>query len=299
VAEGGTYLGGTDFILQGPDRFSLAPGRFLTNERIQKPKERGDFGLSARWKPTWLEGTFGAYYRVFDERTPTISLNVAGGTYRAVYPENAKLYGVSYATSIGGVSTGVELVHRRKTALNSSIADGASEGARGNTWHALFNGVTVLGPSNIWDQLTLTGELAYSRWDKVTSGQQYFLDCARRPAGDQGVQTGCVTKDAWQGFVRVSPSWAAVWPGWDIAANASLLIGLKGNSAVLGGGNKKAGSYSLGTTFTYNQRHDFSIAYNGYLATREVNPATGLIRVSNGSQIQDRGWISLTYKGSF
>jgi hypothetical protein len=299
VAEGGTYLGGTDFILRGPDRFSLAPGRFLANQGIEKPRERGDFGLSARWKPTWLDGTVGAYYRVFDERSPTISLNVAGGTYRAVYPENAKLVGLSYATSIGGMSTGVELVHRRRTALNSSITDGAPEGARGNTWHALFNTVAVVGPNKLWDQLTVTGELAYSRLSKVTSGQQYFLDCAKRPAGDQGAETGCVTKDAWQAFLRVSPSWAAVWPGWDVSALASLSLGLKGNSAVLGGGNEKAGSYSLGMTFTYNQRHDFSIAYNDYLATREVNPATGLIRVSNGSQIQDRGWLSLTYKGSF
>lgn len=299
VAEGGTYLGGTDFILRGPDRFSLAPGRFLTNQGIAKPKQSGDFGVNTRWSPNWAGGTFGAYFRVFDERNPTISLNVPAGTYRAVYPENARLYGLSYSTTIGGVSTGLELVRREKTALNSSITDGASEGARGNTWHVLLNGVKIFGPTSFWDQLTLTGELAYSRWDKVTSGQQYFLDCSKRPAGDQSPGTGCVTRDAWQTFLRVSPTWVAVWPGWDVSALAGLTLGLKGNSAVLGGGNQKAGSYTLGVTFTYNQKHDFTLAYNGYLATRDVNPATGMIRVSNGSQIQDRGWVVFTYKGSF
>lgn len=299
VAEGGTYLGGTDFILQGPDRFSPAPGRFLINQGIDKPKKQGDFGISARWSPGWANGTLGAYFREFDERSPTISLNLANGTYRAVYPENARLYGLSYATNIGGVSTGMELVRREKTALNSSITNGASEGARGDTWHALFNGVAVVGPTSLWDQLSLTGELAYSRWDKVTSGKQYFLDCDKRPAGDRGADTGCVTKDNWQVFLRATPQWTAVWPGWDISATAGLSYGLKGNSAVLGGGNEKAGSYTLGATFTYNQRHDFTIAYNDYLATHDVNPATGLIRVSNGSQIQDRGWVVFTYKGSF
>jgi hypothetical protein len=299
AAEGGTYLGGTDFILRGPDRFSLAPGRFLTNGGVSKPKQSGDFGASARWTPAWAGGTLGAYYRMFDERSPTISLNVASGTYRAVYPQNAHLMGLSYTTSIAGMSTGAELVYRRRTALNSNITDGANEGARGNTMHLLLNGVAVLQANSIWDQLTLTGEFAYSRWDKVTSGQKYFNDCRLRPAGDQGAETGCVTKDAMQLFLRATSSWTAVWPGWDVAANASLSIGLKGNGAVLGGGNKKAGSYSVGTTFTYNQRHDFILAYNDYLATRQANPATGAIRVSNGSQIQDRGWLSLTYKGSF
>jgi hypothetical protein len=298
IAEGGTYLGGTDFVLQGPDRFSVAPGRFLINQHLSDPKNSGDFGVSARWSPSWANGTIGAYYRMFDERNPTISLNLAQGTYRAVYPENARLYGLSYGTSVGGVSLGSELVRRERTALNSTITNGASEGARGDTWHALFNAVATLGPSKLWDQLTLTGELAYSRWDKVTSGAQYFLDCANRPLGDRGVETGCVTKDSWQTFLRASPSWVAVWPGWDVAALASLSLGLSGNSAVLGGGNKGVGSYSLGATFTYNQKHDFTIAYNDYLATHQLTP-TGQIRVSNGSQIQDRGWISLTYKGSF
>jgi hypothetical protein len=96
----------------------------------------------------------------------------------------------------------------------------------------------------------------------------------------------------------VSPSWVGVVPGWDVAALASLSLGLHGNSAVLGGGNYRAGSFSLGATFTYNQRHDFSIAYNDYLATNQTT-AAGVIRVSNGSQIQDRGWVALTYKGSF
>jgi len=298
VAEGGTYLGGTDFILQGPDRFSLSPAITLTNRGVDRPKNSGNWGFSARWTPSWLDGTLGAYVREFDERSPTISLNIADRSYRAVYPENARLYGVSLATSIAGVSTGFEIVHREKTALNSSITDGAAAGARGKTWHALANAVAVAGPNKLWDQLTVTGELAYSYLEKVTSGEQYFLGCYKRAAGDQDANTGCVTRDAWQGFLRISPSWVAVWPGWDISGLASISAGLHGNSAVLGGGNYRAGSYSLGATFTYNQRHDFSIAFNDYLATNQAT-AAGTIRVSNGSQIQDRGWVVFTYKGSF
>lgn len=298
LAEGGTYLGGTDFVLQGPDRFSASPALTLRNAGIVKPKERGDWGLSARWSPAAIDGTLGVYVRRFDERLPTVSLNPAGGRYSVVYPENAMLYGLSYATSLAGLSTGFEIVHRDKTALNSQIQNGAAEGARGKTWHALANAVAIVGPNAVWDQLTVIGELAFSHLHKVTSGEQYFAGCYRRPAADQGKETGCSTRNAVQGFLRVSPSWVGVMPGWDVAALASLSLGLHGNSAVLGGGNYRAGSFSLGATFTYNQRHDFSIAYNDYLATNQTT-AAGVIRVSNGSQIQDRGWVALTYKGSF
>lgn len=298
LAEGGTYLGGTDFILQGPDRFSAAPGLFLVNTGVKKASDSGDFGVSARWSPDWLDGTAGMYYREFSERSPTVSLNLANRTYQAVYPEKAKLYGMSMSKNLGGVSAGAELIYRQNTALNGTISDGAIEGARGNTAHALFNAVTVLPRNSLWSQASLIGELAYSRWNTVNSGQKYFNGCSSRPVGDQGAETGCVTKDAWQAFVRFSPSWTAVAPGVDVAAFASLLVGLKGNSAVLGGGNKKAGSYGIGATLTYNQQHDFTLAYYDYLATNSAK-ADGTIRVSNGSQIQDRGWLSLTYKGSF
>lgn len=299
LPEGGTYLGSTDFILQGPDRFSVAPGVFFINEGIDKPKKNGDYGLSARWSPAWANGTLGVYFREFDERSPSISINPTARTYRAVYAENARLYGLSYATSIAGVSTGFELVRRERTALNGTITNGSSDMPRGNTWHALVNGIAVIGPTSVWDQLTLIGELAYSRWDKVTSGEAFFNRCSNRPAGDRGAETGCVTKDATQIFLRATPQWTAVWPGWDVSALASVSYGLKGNGATFGGGNEKAGSYTLGLTATYNQRHDFTIAYNDYLATHDVNPATGQIRVSNGSQLQDRGWVVFTYKGSF
>lgn len=299
IAEGGTYLGGTDFSLQGPERYVAAPTLTLVNTGIVKPKDQGDWGLSARWSPSWADGTIGFYARRFDERLPTFSLNMAAGTYRFLYTENAMLYGASYSTSLAGVSTGFEIVHRQKTALNSVIANNPSlEGARGKTWHALFNAVAVAGPNSIWEQLTVVGELAYSYLQKVTSGESFFQGCYLRPANDQGTETGCSTRSALQGFLRVSPSWTSVAPGWDVSAQASLALGLRGNSAVLGGGNFRAGSYGIGATLTYNQRHDFSIAYNDYLATNSTNP-NGTIRVSNGSQIQDRGWVALTYKGSF
>ncbi|WP_020655264.1 DUF1302 domain-containing protein [Massilia niastensis] len=299
LAEGGTYLAGTDFLLRGPDKFSLAPGVDLLNQRLVEPKKRGDWGVAARYNVEAIGATVGAYYRVFDERSPTVSLNVANRTYAAIYPENTKLYGLSLAKNIEGVSVGAELVYREKTALASTISDGAREGARGNTWHGLVNAVTLFGQTGMFDSASLTAELAFSSLDKVTSGQQYFNGCVRPGLPERDKRTGCATTSSAQGTIRFSPTWTAVRVGWDVGATAAVTVGLKGNSAVLGGGNYKAGSYTIGATLTYNQQHDFTIAYNDYLATRRTDPVTGLISASNGSQLQDRGWITFGYKGSF
>lgn len=314
VPEGGTFLGASDPMVRGPDRYPVGGPLFFSNNGLVRADDKGEWGINARWQPEFLGGgdTLGFYYREFSERTPTISSKVTSpppalsGYYRFVYPENAKLYGVSLSKNIGGVSVGVELVRRVKTALNagSLVNDGADEGARGKTTHLLLNGVYLGGATSLWDTSVFTAELAYSRWNKVTSGQKYFNTCDIRPATFNGAGDGCVTKEAWQAFINFGPQWVSVRPGWDLTAGASYMVGIKGNSAVLGGGGEGAGSWGLKLTATYNTKHDFTIAYNGYLATYQKNAAgtmrlLGSTPMSNGAQIQDRDWIAFTYKGSF
>jgi hypothetical protein len=65
---------------------------------------------------------------------------------------------------------------------------------------------------------------------------------------------------------------------------------------VLAGGNMGAGSYSAGFGLDYVQRWRFDLKYVGYIATHNVSPTTGLVTTSNGSQIQDRGWVAFTAK---
>lgn len=300
LPQGGTYLGSSDALMQGPNRVPLAfGGPFLNNLGVVKAKNSGEWGLNARWSPDWVDGTLGLYAREFSERSPTGILDVAGRTIQWVFPEKAKLYGVSLSKSFGGLSTGMEVVQRHNTVLGSGSGVTNRGGAPiGDTTHVLFNAVALPGPTAIWDYASITAELAYSRWDKVTKNEPGFSDCNHRATNDRGAETGCITKDAWQGVLRVNPQWVAVLPGWDVQALGSYSVGLKGNSAVLGGGNYRAGSYTASVTFTYNQRHDFTIAYNDYLATYRSNNGT-TIAVNNGSLLQDRGWLSLTYKGSF
>lgn len=297
LPEGGTYLAGTDFILQGPDRFSLAPGLFLSNRGVVKAKSTGDWGLSARWRPGWLNGTLGFYARQFDERAPWVSLNVAAGTYSARYAENAKLFGMSLSKSVAGMSIGAELVYRRNTALNSSIANGSPVGARGDSYHLLLNGIQSFGGTPLWDGASLIAEVGFNHLDKIRSGAQFYAPCSARPVAQQDASYGCATRNSSQVFLRFTPQWIGVVPGWDIELPLSLLAGVRGNSSIIGGSNEKVGSFSVGTTATYNTKHFFTLAYNDYLATNKTT--NGALTASNGAQIQDRGWISFTYKTAF
>jgi len=298
LAQGGTYLASTDFLLQGPDQFSAAPGVNLINGKIVKA-DAAEYGLSARYKADAIGATVGAYYRVFNERSPSLSLDIPNRIYHIIYPEQTKLFGLSLAKNIGGVSVGAELVRRDDTVLASSLGNGSRAAARGNTWHGLVNAVTVFGQNRVFDGASLTAELAYAKLDKITQNAAAFNGCVRPGLATRDEETGCASASNWQGTIRFSPTWTAVRIGWDLGATASVTYGLKGNGAVLGGGNYKGGSWTVGSTLTYNQQHDFTLAYSDYLATKRNNPVTGLIQFSNGSQLQDRGWLSFTYKGSF
>lgn len=300
MPEGGTYLGFSDFLFRGPDQGQFG-ALVLRNAGRDKPKSAGDWGLSLRWSPDWLNGTLGFYAREFDERNSWVSVRAAEGVYKQVYAENARLYGMSLSKNIAGISTGMELVLRENTALalGSGFTGDASDGPRGNTFHVLLNGVKQYGDSPVWSSASLSAELAYIHLASVTSGEQYLKRVGDACVG--GVINGCITRDAYQGVLRFSPTWVGVAPGIDLSAMGSLSYGLRGNSAVVGDTtrNQDAGNYTVSSTLTYNSDQEFSLAYNGYLAKYKTSPSTGAVQYANGQQLSDRGWLVFTYKTSF
>ena len=292
LTQGGTFLASSDILLDGPD--SMNGG--LRNKGVRKASNAGDWGVSARYFYEPLNTTFGAYYREFTERSPWVSTNAAEGTYEFIYPENAKLFGLSASKLIGSASVGMELVHRKNTALNSTLSNGSHDVARGDTYHVLINAVQNFGPSSLWSSASLTGEVAFAHLDKVTKNESNFNGLCSDRGWD--VERGCATRNVSQATIRFSPTWTAIAEGWDLGFDTAITYGLHGNGAMSGGGNEKAGSYSFGPKLTYNANHEFKLNYIDYLATKKNNPAGGVL-YSNGSQLQDRGWLSFTYTGQF
>ncbi len=78
LPESGSYLGFYDFGFQGGETFKLGALGVARRGPDAEPDQRGDFGLSARWSPAWLDGTVGAYYRQTSDLLPQLALRLAG-----------------------------------------------------------------------------------------------------------------------------------------------------------------------------------------------------------------------------
>jgi hypothetical protein len=304
LPEGGTYYGAADFLFQGPNKFSLAPGFAINNAPGVIPdKKRGNFGVNMKWSPTWLDGTLGVYYRKFDDRTPwsTPQINaVPGGFYRVAYARDTELYGIGVNKNLGRVAFAAELSQRKNTAfINSGINPVTLEGPLGNSTHLIVNG-TLLGNLAASVPYTAVAEIAYSRWDKVTKNANLFKGDGY--AGCTGLNIGfaCATKD----YVGVSllyvPKFLQFIPGGDLSIPIFYQIGVKGNAATLSGGNKGAGTASVGAQLDYLAKHKFSLTYSDFMtkyknAGTDANPNL----VGNGPLYNDRGLLTFTYSISF
>jgi len=172
--ESGAYLtvndalnfGGDSFVL-GANPFAAAfPGspaflRAWNTQAVAASRysaSLGDWGLSARWSPEWLDGTLGFYYRNATDIQPQLLLtqgfaalpagpcNAIGGIvvgpgaciinpkvtsvadltqkgkageYSTAYGEDIHIMGITLSKNIGGVSVGAELSYRQNMPLVS------------------------------------------------------------------------------------------------------------------------------------------------------------------------------------
>jgi len=172
--ESGAYLtvndalnfGGDSFVLGANPFAAVFPGspaflRAWNTQAVAASRysaSLGDWGLSARWSPEWLDGTLGFYYRNATDILPqTVAIpgfaalpaatctaiggivvtpnaciinpkatNVADltqkgkvGEYRFAYGNNIHIMGVTLSKNIGGVSVGAELSYRQNMPLLS------------------------------------------------------------------------------------------------------------------------------------------------------------------------------------
>jgi hypothetical protein len=309
--EGGTYLGPVDFVFNGPDRQFLSQALgFATRGDAVEPRQAGEFGLSARWSPKWLDGTMGFYYRNFADKLPQVLLTRAGpnvSRYNLIYADDINMYGVSLAKNIAGISFGAEVSKRVNTPLNSQVlgvapglpSPGDTKGARGDTWHALVNAVGVVSRTPVFDTAAWAVELAYSRWSKVRSGANLFNAEGYAPCNNKDKFDGCVTKDYAGIGLSFSPSWFQVFPGVDLSAPVTYAIGLHGNAATTFGGNEGLGNYSLGLGADVLQKYRFDLKYIDFVGKTKDNGTA--VTSTNGltAYLKDRGFVSLTFKTTF
>ncbi len=308
LSDGGTYLGTFDALFaRGTNLMGLPYEGNRKHGRYGVPDDRGSWGVNVRMSPEWLGGTLGVYYRNFDDKLPAVLLDPNTFTLHNAYAEDVRLFGLSLSKNIAGISYGAELVYRQDTALNTGFMPDL---AIGNTWHALGNMVAFIGKTPVFDSATFMAELTYSKLDKVKSGSRAnfnHVDYAGCSSGRK--RDGCSTDDAWGISLGFTPLWYEALPGIDVSMPISYNVGLSGNSPAPGGGNEGAGSWSFGLSFDYKANYKFDIAYTDYFGNYYSAPSGGMpvgigpavLGGTNGNNalLNDRGWLSMTFKTTF
>lgn len=331
--EAGSYLAGSDFALDAGESL-YTPLGLLQHLGDVKPKKQGDFGLSARWSPEWADGTLGFYYRNFSDKIPAAILDVRGnpligGTpgqpvgYRFSYGNDIDLFGISLSKQLAGISVGAELSYRRNMPLVSdpvivaspttvalarmgvpelagfvnaqtSLPDqGDTGGARGNTVHAVLNFIGQASTTSLFDSLDWKAELTWNTWTKVTQHEELFK--GRR--GYTGIDKA--DKNAWTFALALEPKWYNVLPSVDVVLPLNYSIGLSGNSAAALGGNKNAGSFSVGVGADWLNKYRFDLKYVGFFGDIDATNPSAV--VGNGPQayLKDRGMVVFNFKTTF
>jgi hypothetical protein len=247
------------------------------------------------------------------------------GTYTAAYGNDIHIYGVSLSKQLAGISWGGEVSYRENMPLLSqavlvlpapllanfpgSIATTAvptndTPGAKGNTWHALLNGVTILPKTPLFDTASIASEFTYARWDRVTQNEAVFKGRANYVNPDGTSPIDKVTRNYYGLAINFTPTWFQVYPGMDMSAPITWSQGLKGNAPVLLGGNEGSGNWSAGVSLDMYQKYRVDLKYNGYYGNFSTT-TPGFVGypdvLPNGSlaALSDRGWVSLTFKTTF
>lgn len=334
IPDGGTYLGLADYFTAGGGTyvynqgavdalgFQMMGGGYIPGMikavpflgMPNKPKANGDWGIKASWRPEAFDASLGFYYREYTDKMPQI---VAGGLQpglpiptdvRFTYLEGAKLAGVSMAKEIGGVSVGAELTYRQNGGLLMAPTTVAGMEPRGNTVHALVNGLVLLPPNSLWNSASIATELTYSHLSSVTSNAQNYnavgYGCSTQAGPSNDKLDGCATNDNWGFSIKFEPSWSQVISGVDLKMPVVYQTGLSGNSPVLFGGYEGNGSYSVGLTADVKNKYTVSLNYNGYFTKyKEALNALGQPSIGQVNGIgylnSDRNWVSLTFKTTF
>ncbi|SDH64229.1 DUF1302 domain-containing protein [Pseudomonas panipatensis] len=143
----GTFFSTTDVAANGCNKLAYAGSdfdpnpahgyRYLPRSGDKDPRDSGQWGLALRWYASQLNDTeFGAYMMNYHSRNPifstiagkglaTANANTGAATaqYFIEYPEDIRLYGLSFQTNLGSTSVAGEVSYRPNMPLQLNSTD--------------------------------------------------------------------------------------------------------------------------------------------------------------------------------
>ena len=262
----------------GPGNASGSDQARLIRLDDKKAKNSGQFGISARYYASELNDTeFGFYFLNYHNRTPILSgVNAVNdpsaipgfrGKYFLEYPEDVRLYGLSFSTTAGDYSISGEISHRPNVPVQinpvenliRALSSGTQGLESGRPFTVPFGGdvhgydrlavtqaqVTVvkfveqvMGAS----RLTLLGEVGYSHVGSLPSlderryGRAFTYGVGERAGcnptdGSICTKDGFVTSNSWGYKILGALNYNNVFAGVNLTPRAVYSHDVKGNSA--------------------------------------------------------------------
>lgn len=303
----GAYLSTSDSMGPGSERINAGPTGTFVNAGDLEARNSGQGGVQLRWRVDALDTDFGLYAIRYHATGPSNIWTTLNGappaltarSYRWVYHEGIRAYGVSFAKTVGEWSLAGEASLRQNTPLASSgqsvipaIGVGVAFDNRdnpgyavGETAHAQFSWLASLGPSFLSREASFVGEIAWNTRVKVSKNEQMLNPNA--------------TKNATAMRVVYSPSYRQALPGLDLSPSVGLGYGW-GRSSAVGPGFAvdKGGDLNVGLGGVYLGRWNANLSY-----VRFLGRAAPTLDNANNAQFQqalkDRNFVSFSLRTTF
>jgi hypothetical protein len=303
----GSYFSNTDPAVNGGETILLGPGVFAQRQADREPKNSGQGGLQLRVRTEQTD--FGFYAIHFHAKSPTLvpligltPVGLAPVGYYMAYPQGTTALGASASRTFDIFNVAVEASVRHNQPLASSQgADASALGAPatnvtdnpgyavGHTAHINVSTIGSLGPSLLWKEATLLGELAWNRTLAITRNE-----AAKDPNG---------TRDGTALRLVLEPTYRGVADGLDLG----VPIGLgwaPGGSRPLASGNPNAwipeggGDLSIGLNAAFRDTWRATLAYTHYFGDAGAfNTPTNAY--SWKQTLRDRDFIAASLSYSF
>ncbi|MCV4264318.1 DUF1302 domain-containing protein [Pseudomonas capsici] len=294
----GSYFSTGDFIGEGAERLFFAGGPLLRGDDIDA-RDSGQFGGQVRFALDDWE--FGLYAARYHEKTPIwyFRPGFLGGdnSFINVYPEDVKVFGTSFSTTVGEANVAGELSMRVDTPLAPTggvVVTGDMSGDNhsnplypvGDSLHAQVSMINVYGGSALWDGASLAGEVAFNRRLKIKQNAQNL---------DPNT-----TRDAYSLRFTFEPQYFQVIPGVDVQVPITVGYTPYGRSSVTpqAFAPEHGGDFTVALKADYQKQWYASLSYTNFFG--DGGPVIdGNANYTYEQSFKDRDFVAFSIQRTF
>lgn len=303
----GAYLSASDSLGPGAERINAGPTGVLLRNGDLDARDSGQYGVQLRWHVDAIDTDLGFYAIRYHANGPSniwTTLNGAppaltASSYRWVYHEGIRAFGVSFARTIDEWGLAGEASIRQNTPLASSgqsvipaIGVGVAFDNRdnpgyavGETAHLQLSWIASLGSSVVSREASFVGEIAWNQRTKVTKNEAML-----NPNAD---------KSATAMRIVYAPSYRQVCPGLDLTPSVGLGYAWGKSSAVGPAfGVDKGGDINVGLGAVYLGTWNANLSYVHFLG-REAPTLDNRNNAQYQQALKDRNFVTFSLRTTF